>query len=241
MARHDQRALVRRQRLGQLTDARHVEVVGRLVEQEQLGRGLCQQQRGERGPEAFAAGQRRRPPGRRGRRGTGTGPAGRGSRCRSRPARTAPRSPRPTRRRRARRAVAADTAAVRWREPRRSRPAVHPPSSPAGWSCPSRWRRPARPAPGRAPRARGSANRCAARRRAAVSTVRPAGSAVSGRSTRISSSSRTASSAALRRSRASSSFSTCMVRCLPADTWAWRLRAPMTIFGSRLLSHIFWP
>ena len=32
-----------------------------------------------------------------------------------------------------------------------------------------------------------------------------------------------------------------MMRCLPADSWAARLRAPMTIFGSRFCSNIFWP
>jgi hypothetical protein len=43
------------QRLGQLADRRQVQVVGRLVEQQQLGRGLRQEQGREDGPEPLAA------------------------------------------------------------------------------------------------------------------------------------------------------------------------------------------
>ncbi len=72
-----------------------------------------------------------------------------------------------------------------------------------------------------------------------VRTVRPGGTAVNGRSTRISSSSRTASTASSSRSLASASFSSCMIRCLPAETWAARLLSFMTARGSRLVSYIF--
>ena len=64
-----------------------------------------------------------------------------------------------------------------------------------------------------------------------VSTVRPAGTAVPGRSTRISASSRTACSASSSRPRAASSRSECSPRDRPAVSCAARLRAYATILG----------
>ena len=60
VADHDQRAPVAGQRLRQLPDRGHVQVVGRLVEQQQLRRRVGEQQRGEHGAEPLAAGQRPR-------------------------------------------------------------------------------------------------------------------------------------------------------------------------------------
>ena len=62
MAGHQDRAAVALERRGQLPDRRHVQVVGRLVEQQQLGRGLGEQQGREDGTEPLAAGQRAGPP-----------------------------------------------------------------------------------------------------------------------------------------------------------------------------------
>jgi hypothetical protein len=58
VARHEQRPLIAGQRLGQLPRRRHVQVVRRLVEQQQLRRGLGEQQRREHRAEPLAAGQR---------------------------------------------------------------------------------------------------------------------------------------------------------------------------------------
>ncbi len=55
MAGDQDRAEVVVERLGKLTDGRYVQVVGRLVEQEQLGRGLREEQGREDGPEPLAA------------------------------------------------------------------------------------------------------------------------------------------------------------------------------------------
>jgi hypothetical protein len=58
VARHQDRAAVALERLGKLADRRHVQVVGRLVEQEQLRRGLGEQEGGKDRTEPLAAGQR---------------------------------------------------------------------------------------------------------------------------------------------------------------------------------------
>src|ERR1700722_3463959 len=55
VAGHHQGTLVGGQGLDQLLNTEQVEVVGGLVEQQQLGCGLGQQQPGQRGPEPFAA------------------------------------------------------------------------------------------------------------------------------------------------------------------------------------------
>jgi hypothetical protein len=57
VAHHDHRAPVAPQRLGELTGRGHVQVVGRLVEDQELGRRLREQQGGEHGTESLAVRQ----------------------------------------------------------------------------------------------------------------------------------------------------------------------------------------
>jgi hypothetical protein len=61
VAHHEQRTPIGVEGINQLVNALQVEVVGRLVEQQQLGWGLGEQDAGERHPESLAA---RQPPGR---------------------------------------------------------------------------------------------------------------------------------------------------------------------------------
>ena len=63
MTDHQQRSVVALQRRDELGHAVEIEIVGRFVEDQQLRRRLGQQQRGQAGPEALAAGQRGHRPG----------------------------------------------------------------------------------------------------------------------------------------------------------------------------------
>ena|GEM_PF-3962201 len=54
VAYHQQGSVVGIKGLGELLDARDIKIVGRLVEDQQLCGGLCEEQSCERNPEAFA-------------------------------------------------------------------------------------------------------------------------------------------------------------------------------------------
>ncbi|SLE26304.1 Uncharacterised protein [Mycobacteroides abscessus subsp. massiliense] len=74
-----------------------------------------------------------------------------------------------------------------------------------------------------------------------VSTTRPAGTSVPGRSIRMERSARRRVCASSKFSRALSSRSVCVCLSAAADSCAARLRSPMTILGSRLLACILAP
>ena len=158
-------------------------------------RGAAAAERGRRAaaPPGWRGTARRRtacrPAARRWRRGTGSGPAGRGCGSGRRPVRGGPRCRRPTGRGRGRRAAGEAARSGRGCGPSPSAAGGRRRRCRAAWSSRRRSVRPRRPGPGRGGRAR---RRAPVRitSESVVSTTRPRGTSVAGRSTRMVRSSR---------------------------------------------------
>ena len=198
MAGHDQRSAVRRQRRDQRRRTTRGPGCWSARRAAAAAARVGQQQRGQRGAEPLTARQRRRPAGRPPRPGTGTGPAAPGPLAARRRAPGGRRSRPPWRRRRARRAAAAAAQRhVGTAPPGRGR------SSPAIVCSSVVLPAPFGPTSAIRSGPRTSSSTAAPERSTSpsvVSTTRPRGTAVPGRSTRISRSSRSRASAPLSRS-----------------------------------------